>query len=222
MLSLFFFILCFVLSLFILYMLTKHDFVLARKSLLLQEIFDITILGFIAFLVTGRFLYIISVLNFSLLNPLRFFHILKFPGALFLGGLLGLWFVIYIFFKKKKILARLYDIYALSLFPLFVFALVSSYSKGYFLYFNILIFFLSCLFMGIGIYSYKNYTLKDGSIAFLFVCLVTVFTIISEFSSKSRVIFSFFTIPQVISIIVFICFSILLLSHEGIVSKKKK
>ncbi len=222
MVSIIFFIVSFVASLFILYILTKHDFVLARKSLLLQEIFDVTLLGFIAFLITGRILYVVSVLNFSLLNPLRFFHIFKFPGALFLGGLLGFWIVIYLFFKKKKILARLYDIYALSLFPIFIFALVSSYNGGYFLYFNILIFLLSCIFMGIGIYSYKNYTLKDGSIAFLFVCLVTVFTIVSEFSSSSRVIFSFFTIPQIISIGVFIGFSILLLSHEGIVRTKKR
>lgn len=222
MIQIVFFIICFVASLFILYLLTKHDFVLARKSLLLQEIYDVTFLGFLAFLVTGRILYIVSVLDFSLFNPLKFFHIFKFPGALFLGGLLGFWIVIYLFFKKKKILARLYDIYALSLFPLFIFALGVSYNKGYFLYFNLLILLLSILFMVIGIYSYKNYSLKDGSIAFLFICLVTVFTIISEFSSSSRVILSYFTIPQMISIIVFLSFSVLLLSHEGIVKTKKK
>ncbi len=221
MIQIVFFIICLVASLYILYLLTKHDFVLARKSLLLQEIFDVTFVGFLAFLITARTLYIVSVLNFNLLNPLKFFHIFKFPGALFLGGLLGFWIVIYFFFKKKKILARLYDIYALSLFPLFIFALGVSYNKGYFLYFNILVFFLSILFMIIGIYSYKNYSLKDGSIAFLFVCLITVFTIISEFSSSSRVIFSYFTIPQIISVIVFLGFSVLLLSHEGIVRAKK-
>ncbi len=222
MITVFVFIVCLISSLFILYMLTKHDFVLARKSLLLQEIFDTTLVGYIAFLITGRVLYIISVQEFSLFNPLRFFHIFKFPGTLFLGGLLGFGLVIYYVFRKKKILTRLYDIYALSLFPIFLFTLLFSYSKGDFLYFNILIFLLSCLFMGIGIYSYKNYTLKDGSIAFLFVCLATVLTIVSEFSSSSRVVFSFFTISQVISIIVFIIFSSLLIMHEGIVKTKKK
>jgi len=213
---------CFVLSLFVLYILVKHDFVLARKSLLLQEIFDTTILGFLAFFTTARVLYAVSVMDMGLFNPLRFFHILRFPGALFLGGLLGFWVVIYLVFKKKKILMRLYDIYALSLFPLFVCTLALSYNRGYFLYFNLLILLLSFLFMGIGIYSYKNYTLKDGSTAFLFVCLVTVFTIISEFSANSKVIFLSLTIPQIVSVGVFLGFSALLLIHEGIVKTHKK
>lgn len=217
-----FLILCFIVSVFILYILVKHDFVLARKSLLLQEIFDTTFLAYIAFLLTGRLLYVLSSQRFELINPVSFFHLLRFPGILFLGGIVGFGGVIYLAFKKKKILARLFDIYALSMFPLFIFTLCISYNNGYFLYFNILIFLLSCLFMGIGIYSYKNYTLKDGSIAFLFICLITVFTIVSEFSSSSRQLFSYFTISQAISVTIFIVFSILLLVHEGILGSSKK
>lgn len=203
-------------------MLVKHDFVLARKSLLLQEIFDTTFLAYIAFLFTGRLLYVLSTQRFDLINPVSFFHLLRYPGTLFLGGIVGFGAVIYVVFKKKKILARLFDIYALSMFPLFIFTLVISYNKGYFLYFNILIFLLSCLFMGIGIYSYKNYTLKDGSIAFLFICLITVFTIVSEFSSSTRPLLSFFTVSQAISVAIFIVFSVLLLIHEGILGTRKK
>lgn len=217
-----FFIFCFILSIFILYVLIKHDFIIARKSLLLQEIFDTTFLAYIAFLLTGRILYVLSMQRFDLINPIKFFHLLKFPGALFLGGVFGFGLVIYLVFKKKKILARLFDIYSLSMLPLFIFTLVFSYNQGYFIYFNLLIFLLSLLFMAIGIHTYKNYTLKDGSTAFLFVCLVTVYTIVSEFSSSNRFIFSFFSISQVLSIVFFTVFGGMLLVREGILGSKKK
>lgn len=220
--SVIFFILCFIFSIFILYILIKHDFIIARKSLLLQEIFDTTFLAYIAFILTSRVLYVLSMQRFDLINPLKFFHFFRFPGALFLGGVFGFGVVIYLVFKKKKILARLFDIYSLSMLPLFIFTLVFSFNKGYFLYFNILIFLLSLLFMGIGLHTYKNYTLRDGSTTFLFICLITVYTIVSEFSSSNRFIFSFFSISQVLSISLFSVFAILLLIHEGILGGKKK
>lgn len=219
--SVIFFIACFIFSIYILYVLVKHDFIIARKSLLLQEIFDATLVACIAFIFSGRLLYALSMQRFDLINPIRFFHFLKFPGALFLGGVFGFGLVIYFMFRKKKILARLFDIYSLSMLPLFIFTLVFSFNKGYFLYFNILIFLLSLLFMAIGIHTYKNYTLKDGSTAFLFICLITVYTIISEFSNTGRFIFSFFSISQVLSISVFMVFAVLLLIREGILGGKK-
>lgn len=220
MLQLILFIFLFILSLYILYVLVKHDFVLARKSILLQEIFDTTFFAFLAFLIVGRLLYVFGELRFNLLYPLQFIHLIRFPGMLFIGGLLGFLGVIYFVFHKRKILFRLLDIYSLSLFPLFLLVLLTSYSAGYFLYFNILVFFLSCFFFIFGLYSYKNYTLADGTIALLFLCLACVFTIISEFASPTRVIFSFFTIPQLFSIALFLGLSGFLITHEGLIKKK--
>ena len=205
-----------------LFILVRHDFVLVRKSLLLQEIFDITFFSYLAFFIIGRLFYAIGEQRFDFLNLLRFFHIIRFPGILFLGGIMGFSGIIFLKFSKKKILARLFDIYFLSMYPLFIFTLFSSYSKGYYFFFEILIFILSCVFLGIGIYSYKNYTLKDGSIALLFLCLVSIFTIVSEFSKDARIIFSFFTIPQVGSIFVFLVLSTVLLLHEGMLGLWEK
>lgn len=215
-----FFIICLFVSLFMLYILVRHDFVLARKSLLLQEIFDTTFFAYISFVFFGRLFYVLGELKIEHLQFIRFFHLIRFPGILFLGGVVGFGLVIYLVFRKKKILARIFDIYSLSLYPIFLFALAISYQGGYFLYFNILIFILSCIFLGLGIYSYKNYTLKDGTVTYLFICLVSIFTIISEFSQVNRPIFSLFTIPQVFSMGLFLVASVLLLLHEGIFSNK--
>ncbi|MGE5041385.1 MAG: hypothetical protein ACM3IJ_00590 [Candidatus Levyibacteriota bacterium] len=204
-----------------LYVLVKHDFVLARKSLLLQEIFDTTFIGYVVFFFVARAFYILGSLHLALFQPAAFFHIFRFPGLLFLGGVLGFAFFIWSVFMKKKILKRLMDIYSLSMFPLLFFALASSYQKGYFVFFNILIFVLACLFMAIGIYSYKNYVLKDGSTALLFLCLISIFTIVTEFSSSSKILFSLFTIPQIISVGIFTVTAIVLLIYEGIISSSK-
>lgn len=216
------FIFCLTLSLFLLYILVRHDFVLARKSLLLQEIFDTTFIAYLAFFVTGRLTHVLGEGRFDLFNVLKFFYILKFPGMLFIGGLLGFGSVVYFVFLKKKILLRIFDIYCLSMYPLFLYTLASSYYAGYFLYFNVLIFLLSCIFLGIGIYSYKNYTLKDGSVTLLFICLVSIFTIVSQFSMKERIVFSFFTVSQTAAIAIFLFSSVLLLLHEGMLKSEKK
>lgn len=214
--SFIFLILSLFLFLFILYILVKHDFVLARKSLLLQEIFDSTFVAFLAFLISGRIFYILGEQKFNYLKIVNFFHLLKFPGVLFIGGIAGFYLVVYIIFRKKKILARIFDIYSLSLYPVFIYFLFSSSTNKTFLIFEFLIFFLSCIFLSIGIYSYKNYTLRDGSVTYLFICLTAVFTIVSEFTQSNRIIYSFFTIPQVISFCVFLFFAILLLMNEGV------
>lgn len=214
------FTICIFLSMFTLYILVRHDFVLARKSLLLQEIFDTTIFAYISFLFFGRLTFILGEEKFSYFQVIKFFHLIRFPGILFLGGIAGFGLIIYLIFRKKKILARIFDIYSLSLYPIFILALIRSIHAGYFLYFNVLIFLLSVIFLGIGIYSYKNYTLKDGTVAYLFTCLVAIFTIVAEFAQENRPIFSFFTIPQIIAIGVFLTSSILLLIHEGMLSNK--
>ncbi len=214
------FIICLILSLFILYMLVRHDFVLARKSLLLQEIFDTTFFAYLSFLVFGRISYILGEEKFGYFQFIKFFHLIRFPGVLFIGGIAGFGLIIYFIFRKKKILARIFDIYSIALYPIFLFALLTSSQTGYFIYFNIMIFLLSAIFLGLGIYSYKNYTLKDGTVAYLFVCLVSIFTIVSEFTQSSRPIFTFFTIPQVFAIGIFLTSSVLLLIHEGMLSNK--
>lgn len=215
-------IFCLLISLFMLYVLVRHDFVLARKSLLLQEIFDATFFSFLLFVFFGRIFYILASLQFSYFAPLRFFHILKFPGINFLGGLIGFYIIVFLFFFRKKVLSRIFDIFSLALYPIFIFALIVSSSKGVSLYFDVLIFLLSLIFLGVSIYSYKNYTLKDGSIALLFLCLTSVFTIVSEFSQNAENIFFFFNIPQILSILTFIISAGLLLAREGLINTKNK
>ena len=214
------FIFCVFVSLFMLYVLVKHDFVLARKSLLLQEIFDTTFFAYIAFIFLGRLMFVLGEQRYNFFHFVKFFHLVRYPGILIIGGVLGFGIVIYYVFRKKKILLRIFDIYSLSMYPIFLFALFTSYFGGYFLYFNILLFILSCIFFGIGIYSYKNYTLKDGTITYLFICLISIFTIVSEFSGGNRIIFSFFTIPQILCMITFLGASFMLLVHEGMISGK--
>lgn len=213
---------CVLVSLFSLYSLVKNDFVLARKSILLQEIFDATFFCSLAFLFFGRIFYIFSNLQFSYFEPLRFFHLIKFPGINFLGGVIGFYLIVFVLFSRKKILGRIFDIYSLSFYSLFIFALSFSSFVGFSLYLSLSIFLLSLVFLGLSVYSYKNYTLKDGSTTLLFFCLISVFTIVSEFSHEKTAIFIFFNVPQLLSFLTFFASSGILLAREGLIKERKK
>lgn len=215
-----FFSLSIIISLFVLYILTKSDFVFLRKNITLHNMFDTLFLSFIGFFLFARILYVFAGLRKELYSFIPFLHMLRYPGSLYLGGILGFALVVYLRFRKKKILLHILDVYSLSLYPFFLFILLSSELSGNFLFFNLFILLLSLLFFGIGIYSYKNITLKDGTISLLFLCLICVFTIINEFSTGTRVVFSF-TIPQVIAGILFLTSSAFILIHESFIPLKK-
>lgn len=207
-------------SFFILYILSKNDFVFLRKNITLHNMFDTMILSLLGFLLTARVLFVFGGLHSELYNPITFLHILRYPGILYLGGVIGFAAVSFLRFRKRKIIFHILDIYSLALYPLFLLSLFSSNITGNFLYFNVFIFLLSIFFFSLGIYSYRNIVLKDGSVALLFLCLAAVFTIINEFSGGTRVLF-IFTIAQIVSLILFIISSVLLLTHESFLNFKK-
>lgn len=182
--------------------------------------FDTMFLSLLGFFVVARFFYVYGGLRSELYSPIPFLHILRYPGILYLGGVLGFGLVGYMRFHKKKIVSHILDIYSLSLYPLFLLSLFFSEMSKNFLYFNGFILALSILFFSIGIYSYRNITLKDGTISLLFLCLVCVFTIINEFAQGTRVVYTF-TIPQVIAVSLFLLSSTLILIQESFIPIKK-
>lgn len=207
-------------SLFILYILSKNDFLFLRKNITIHNMFDTMFLSLIGFFVIARFFYVFGGLRSDLYNLIPFLHILRYPGMLYLGGVLGFGLISYLRFHKKKIVPHILDIYSLSLYPLFLLSLFFSEMSGNFLYFNGFILALSILFFSIGIYSSRNITLKDGTISLLFLCLVCVFTIINEFAQGTKILYTF-TITQIIAVVLFLLSSTLILIQESFIPIKK-
>lgn len=161
-------------SFFILYLLSKNDFVLVRQNVSLTEIFNLAIAGFIVASLASRLFYIFDTSSWEFLNPLRFFHLLKLPGLSLFGFyiIFALW--IYIRVQKQKTLARVLDIISLSFSPIFLFSLLVPYFKGVFYYAQLGLFIIFLILIAFLLRANKNYKFKDGSIASLVFFLVSI------------------------------------------------
>lgn len=211
------------LSFFTLYIVVKNDFTFLRKDISLKKAFDNAIISFIGFFVMGRILYVFLGIHQELFNPLAFFHILRYPGISFLGGVAGFFAVLLLLIRRKHALFHIFDVYSVCLYPMFLFSLTSERYTGNFLYFNIGLILLSVIFFAIALYSYKNYLLKEGTLALLFVNLASIATIVNEFSSKNGlVVFGLFSILQILAFVLFISCSALILLREGFINTFKK
>ncbi|HVT00791.1 MAG TPA: hypothetical protein VHE53_00985 [Patescibacteria group bacterium] len=185
---------------FLLFLTSKQDFVLLRQNISLSEIFDLAAISFLIAFFFGRALFIISNFRFELVGVAKFFHLLKFPGLSPLGFFLGAALSIYLLFRNKKGLGRIYDIFSISFMPLFVLFIVDRLYPQKLFYLSPVLFIISLLIFAFFVKSHQKYILKDGSISFIFLFLIALDTLISQFFLDShRIIFNL-SILQLLSI----------------------
>lgn len=194
------FLLFFLVCIFTLYVLSKNDFVLLRQNISLPQIFDLAIVTFIFSFVSSRLLYIIDTWNFSLFHPIKFFHLVKFPGFSPLGFFAGGAICLFILSYRKKGLGRIYDIFAIAFLPIYSFSLITrDFPKGLFLLptiFFIIVFLIFITF----IKWHQKYNLKDGSIAIILLILLTLdSSILQSLSINKHNLFSNFSFVQLFS-----------------------
>ena len=120
------FLICIFISSFLLFVFSRHDFVLLRQNISLAQIFDLAIFVVIFAFLGGRIFFILNNFDVQLLHVLRFFHVLKFPGISSLGFALGGALTVVIFFGKKKAVGRILDIFSISFFPLYLFSVFDT------------------------------------------------------------------------------------------------
>ena len=96
-------LLSFIVFLFAVYVLAKEDFVLLRKNVLTEHVFDIIFLGFLLALLAGRIVFVLFHFSVHYLNPFVFFLLPYFPGISVEGGILGAGLYVYFYARNKKI-----------------------------------------------------------------------------------------------------------------------
>lgn len=189
MIQLLLFIISTIISFFILYYLSKHDFVLLRKNISTPEIFDQAFISiFLGFLV-GRIFYLLDTFKFDLLNPIIFFHLLRFPGFVFYGFFLGIGLMLFILFRNKNALLRIYDIFSLSLFPFYSFSLLIRKYPSFIYVFPFVFFAASVLVFYFLIKSHNKYAFKDGGVTLLFLILISLDIFTYSFFGIRHVLF---------------------------------
>ncbi len=193
------FIILFVLCFFLLYIFSKHDFVLLRQNISLSQIFDAASVSLVSAFIFGRVLYVVNNFKSELLSVLRFFHIVKYPGISMFGFMAGAALCFYLIFMKKKGIGRIGDIFAVSFYPLFAFGILFEGSiKPSIL--PILFFIFSIPYYIFLIRCHQKYVLRDGNVSFLFFLILCVQTFLFQYFSVSKnAIFSSFTLLEIIS-----------------------
>lgn len=191
-------------SFFSLYVLSKHDFVLIRKNVSVNQVFDLSFLSIMVAFLVGRLFFIINDERRDLFNPIQFFHILRYPGVsvfgFFVGGAVSIWFL----FRKTKALHRVYDIFTISFFPLFLFHLAIRTYPAFPIFISVFILIVGFLFWLFIIRSHQKYTLKDGTISYLVTALISLDAFCYSFLIPRKVVVLNFSILQVIALILIV------------------
>ena len=166
--------------LFVLYSLSRDDFVLLRRNVSLNTIFDSAFIVLLVGLFFSRLVYGLTHFSLSFFNPLVFFIIPYFPGITVSGFLLGSLLTLYLITKRRKLpLGKLFDLFALSLLPA-----SSMYFVG----------------QAVMLLIARNYLFaleQVGYAVFLVICFI-VLLLLSQRSSWKDGLLTFVSVPLVI------------------------
>ncbi|MDO8639813.1 MAG: prolipoprotein diacylglyceryl transferase [bacterium] len=180
--TIFLLVFCFLVYLFCLFLLTREDFLLIRKGISTEQIFNyVFLIAFVA-LFSSRLSYVAFNFDKSFLNPLVFLLFTHFPGLSLAGAVIGGGLFSCLLFKNKNVpLAHGLDLLAISF--------LCSLTLGSFInlltmiktgFPAVLIFpFLSLvIFVFMSIIYHKSRAIKDGGITCLSLILFSALSFI--------------------------------------------
>lgn len=169
-------LICFFMFLYVLYYHVKDDFIIARKGIAIDKIFNLAFLVGIASLFFARFFYVIFNKSFILLNPLLFLAFPYIPGLSLFGGIIGGVLFLYIYGGYKKLpVGKIFDLFTIS----FISVLPVAYLINFLLLFGktdlfynliaICSFIVFIIFVKV-IYPFSEKgEVEDGSISLMYV-----------------------------------------------------
>lgn len=174
---------CSILFLFSLFLLTKDDFVILRKDISIERIFNFAILASLAGLFSARLFYVIFNFQPKFLNLFVFFLFAHFPGLSLVGAVIGGSLFSFVYLKAKKMPAlHLFDFMWLSFLPaLWLGSLLNllTIKKVFFLPHLLFPILISLLFVG-SLFLYYKARLKEGSVGLLALIFYLIITIVSS------------------------------------------
>ncbi len=169
------------LFLYCVFVLAKDDFLLLRKNVNLEQLFNAAFIGFCVSLFFSRVFFVLQHIKSDYLNPLVFFLFPYFPGLSITGGIVGALLLVWIYAKRKKLpFGRVFDIFSLSFFFTWSMCLLVEFGLSWFMTGRpiILLFAGSVAFLGLFILFLRLFTLgklKDSTTGFIgFACFATL------------------------------------------------
>lgn len=211
---------CFFIFLYVLFYLSKDDFVIIRKDISIDRIFNLAFLTAIVSLFFARFFYVLFNPSKELFNPLVFLAFPYVPGLSVLGAVAGGGVFSYLYAKYRKMPAgKILDLITMS----FISVLPLGYLITYFIllfktsiFYN-LIFVISILMLLIFSkiihpFSVKG-EIKDGSLGFIFISLFSFFYFMIKLFLNIKT-FSFFDLENIFLLVLIFLPLVLLINQE--------
>lgn len=211
---------CFFIFLYVLFYLSKDDFVVIRKDISIDRIFNLAFLTAIVSLFSARGFYALFNPSFQFFNPLVFLAFPYFPGLSLIGGVIGGFLFIYFYSGYKKMpVGKMFDLFAMSFITVLPFGFLLTFllllGKTD-LFYNLLFIFSFILFLFfakiINPFSLRG-EIKDGSLGLIFISLFSLvyFTIKLFLNIKT---FSFLDPENIILLISLFSCLVMLVNQE--------
>lgn len=172
-------IICFVIFLFSLYSFSHDDFILLRKDISTEDVFNYAFIAGVLSLIFARIFYVLTHPDPAFLNPLVFLIFPYFPGLSLLGGVLGGCFVLLLLARRKNFpIGRILDFFSLSFLASmpagFIGYILLSNDRSYLLisqFFSFLLLFLVFIFI---LLPRFRTGMKDGMLGFIFLIAISL------------------------------------------------
>lgn len=217
-------LICFLIFLYVLYYHVKDDFIIARKDIAIDKIFNLAFLTGIAMLFFARLFYVFFNPSLKLLNPLIFLAFPYVPGLSLLGGIIGASFFLYTYAIYRKMPAG-------KIFDLFTISFITVLPVGYLinslilfgktdLFYNLLLISLFIIFILFAkiIYPFSEKgEVEDGSISLMYVSIFSFTYFIIKLFLNIK-IFSFLDFENIV-ILLSIFVPLILLINQEIINK---
>lgn len=208
------------LFLYVLYRLVKDDHIFIRKGVSLEQSFDCAFITLWSSILMGRLLYSLFHIALDKDSLLHIFS-LRNGGFSLTGGIIGGMIAIYFIGKYKRIpVGRLGDFFSIafmSVFPLgfLVHALAVKKNELLFVFLNALIYFLLLLFFIQFLYpKIMNRTVKEGTLAMLFLLLYSLISLVTNVLISLKEIQKLITPENIVLCLLLLFSSILLIKQE--------
>lgn len=189
--------------LFILFAISRHDFVLLRQNISLRQVFDSAFIVIITSFFFARLGYIFYSLKLDLLSPLKFLYLTKHWGFLSFIGFISMTALIYLLFRKKKNILRIYDIYFISFSPLILLDIFLQPNNSVAVIIKIISIAVLSLFYIWFLRIHNKFSLKDGFITSIIIITYSLVSLAFSFSNVGFLNFKFlwFQISIILSFI---------------------
>ncbi len=222
-------IFCYTVFLYDVYRLGKGDFVLDRKDVPLERLFNFTFITTLMAIFFGRLSYVVFYGNTSYLNPLKFLVIPYYPGLILPGGIVGAFAYLWFIHKGKKVPSgRLIDFYATALLMIMPLVMLSELfllpNQEYWLQVILAAVYLLVflLFNYILLPKVGRGEIKDGTIGQIFLAILCVVSFLQDSFLIHKGIFYFLRLEDIFYLLVTFFVLFIVVKREFIPNRRSR